>query len=166
MIRYLLGCLALLVCTAALAQGPPVGCDRFKWALDHERELLASASQMTSGAELHQPLATAVTVALVPYAEAKLPTPPSRAPKAAGGYAGFITVSAVPNPGTYRVTLSAPAWIDVVQNGHNLQSTAFSGASGCPGIAKSVKYQLSAEPFVIELSNTTTPAISLVVTPD
>lgn len=164
MIRCLVSGLALLAATQALAQEPPVGCDKFKWPVDHERALLASASQLRSGAEMHQPLATAVTVALMPYTEAKLPTPPSRASKVAGSYAGFINAPAVPNPGTYRVTLSAPAWIDVVQNGHNLQSTAFSSARGCPGIAKSVKFELIAEPFVIELSNTTAHALTFVVT--
>lgn len=157
--------MALLAAAPALAQ-EPVGCDKFKWPLDHERALLASPAQKPSGADLPQPLATAVTVALVPYAEAKLPVTPSRAPKAANNNAGFIQVSAVPKPGTYRVTLSAPAWIDVIQNGHTLQSTAFSGASGCAGIAKSVKFELAAAPFTVEVSSTTAHALTFVVTPD
>jgi hypothetical protein len=163
--RPFLVAVALLAAAPAFAQ-EPVGCDKFKWPLDHERTLLASPSQMASGAEMPQPLATAVTVALLPYADAKLPVPPSRAPKAAGSFAGFINASGVPQPGTYRVTLSAPAWIDVIQYGHALQSTAFSGATGCPGIAKSVKFELGAAPFAVELSGTTAEALTFVVTPD
>ncbi len=72
----------------------------------------------------------------------------------------------MPKAGTYRVTLAAPAWIDVIQNGHALQSTAFSGASGCAGVAKSVKFDLAAAPFTVELSGTTAHAITFVVTPD
>ncbi|MFZ3308196.1 MAG: hypothetical protein WA280_02360 [Xanthobacteraceae bacterium] len=165
MIRTVLIAMALLAAAPALAQ-EPVGCGKFKWPLNHERALLASPSQKPSGADLTQPFAAAVTVGLVPYAEAKLPAPPSRTPKAADSYAGFIKAAAVPKSGAYRVTLSAPAWIDVIQNGHTLQSTAFSGASGCAGIAKSVKFELAAAPFTVELSSTTAHALTFVVTAD
>ncbi len=164
MIRPVLIAMALLAAAPALAQ-EPVGCDKFKWPLDHERALLASPSQKLSGADLPQPLGAAVTVALVPYAEARLPALPSRTLMAADSYAGFIKAAA-PKSGTYRVTLSAPAWIDVIQNGHTLQSTAFSGASGCAGIAKSVKFELAAAPFIVELSSTTAHTLTFVVTAD
>src|ERR1700691_1079591 len=108
--------IALLVGSSAWAQ-EPVGCDKFKWPLDHERALLASPSQKPSGADLPQPVGAAVALALAPLADAKLPVPPSRAPKDADSYAGFIQAAAVPKSGTYRVTLSAQAWIDVIQNG-------------------------------------------------
>jgi hypothetical protein len=156
---------ALAVAAPALAQ-EPVGCDKFKWPLERERALLASPTPMRSGATMPQPVGTAVSIALVPNADAKLPVPPSRPPKAAGGYAGFINAAAVPNAGTYRVTLSAAAWIDVLQNGHTLQSTAFSGASGCAGIVKSVKFELVAAPFTVELSGATAAALTFVITPD
>jgi len=42
----------------------------------------------------------------------------------------------------------------VVQDGHELKSITASGVSGCDGIAKSVKFELAATPFVIELSGT------------
>jgi hypothetical protein len=157
--------LALLIATPAFAQ-EPVGCDKFKWPLEHERTLLASPSPVSSGAAMPQPLATAVTVALVPYADAKLPVAPSRAPKSPDTNAGFVRASALPSPGTYRITLSAPAWIEVIQNGRALQSTAVSGATGCAGIRKSVKFELTAAPFTVELSGTTDHTTSFVVTPD
>ncbi len=144
----------------------PVGCDKFKWPLDHERALLASPSQKPSGADLPQPVGAAVALALAPLADAKLPVAPSRAPKSPESDAGFVNAAALPKAGTYRVTLAAPAWIDVIQNGHALQSTAFSGASGCAGVAKSVKFDLAAAPFTVELSGTTAHAITFVVTPD
>lgn len=111
--RLFLIAIALLAAAPVFAQ-EPVGCDKFKWPVDRKRALLASSSQMASGAEMPKLLATTVTVALVPYVDAKLPVPASRAPRA-GSYAGFINAPAVPNPGTHRVTLSAPAWIDVIQ---------------------------------------------------
>jgi len=166
MIRSVLLIAAMLLAAAPALAQEPVGCDKFKWSVDRERALLASSAQMPSGSALRQPLGIAVTVALAPYAGARLPTPPSRAPKAAGSYAGFIDAGAVPKSGTYRVTLSAPAWIDIVQNEHTLQSTAFSGVSGCAGIAKSVKFDLAASPFIVEFSGTTAHALTFVVTAD
>ncbi len=157
--------IALSIAAPALAQ-EPVGCDKFKWPLDHERALLASASPLASGAQMPKPLDAAVTLALVPLAEAKLPVPPSRAPKNPQSNAGFVSAPAIAKAGPYRVTLSAPAWIDVIQGGNVLQSTAFSGASGCAGVAKSVKFDLLAAPFTVELSGTQARAVSFVVTPD
>jgi hypothetical protein len=144
----------------------PVGCDKLKWPLDHERALLAKPSQTASGGEVQQPLAAAVTVTLVPFADAKLPMAPSRPPKFPDSYAGFARVSAPPKAGTYRITLSHGAWIDVVQDGRELKPGAFSGAKGCDGVAKSVKFELAAAPFAIELSATSAKAIAFVVTPD
>jgi hypothetical protein len=163
--RIFLVLAALLIAAPALAQ-EPVGCDKFKWSVDRERALLANPSHMTSGGELSQPLATAVMVALVPIAEAKLPFTPSRAPKTPGTYAGFIRASTIPNTGTYRITLSHGAWIDAVQDGQELKAVAFSGVAGCDGIAKSVKFEMAAAPLLIELSGTTATAIAIVVTPD
>jgi hypothetical protein len=75
-------------------------------------------------------------------------------------------MAAPPKAGTYRVTLASAAWIDVIQGGHELKSSAFSGALGCDGIRKSVKFALTAEPFIIEITGTTANSIALVVTAD
>jgi hypothetical protein len=166
MIRVVLFIAATLTVAAPALAQEPVGCGKLKWPLERERALLASPTPMRSGATMPQAVGTAVSITLVPDADAKLPAPPSRPPKAAGRYAGFINAAAVPNAGTYRVTLSAAAWIDVVQNVHTLQSAAFSGASGCAGIAKSVKFELVAAPFTVELSGASATALTFVVTPD
>lgn len=157
--------LALLMAAPALAQ-EPIGCDKFKWPVDRERALLANPTQMVSGSTVSQPLSEAVLVVLVPIADANLPLAPSRAPKSSNTYAGFVRVPAIPQAGTYRITLSHGAWIDVVQEGHELESVTFSGVSGCDGIAKSVKFELAPVPFVIELSGATASAVAIVVTPD
>ncbi len=76
--------LALLV-TPALAQQreEPVGCDKFKWPLDTERALLTAtgAAKVASGAEVAAPVGKAVMVTLGPFADAKLPMAPERAPR-------------------------------------------------------------------------------------
>ncbi|HYA07822.1 MAG TPA: hypothetical protein VEF90_18185, partial [Xanthobacteraceae bacterium] len=69
-----------------------------------------------------------------------------------------------PQAGTYKVTLSAAAWVDVVQAGRLIKSKAFSGAVGCAGIRKSVKFDLAAAPFTIEISGVAADAIRVALT--
>lgn len=146
----------------------PVGCDKFTWPLDKERAMLTSAGTVTvaSGMKLALPLPVAVTVDLAPFADAKLPMAPERAPKQANSFAGFISVPAPPQAGVYKITLSSEAWIDVTQDGHFLKSTAHTGAMGCAGIRKSVKFDLAAAPFVVQLTGVPANKIGVAITGD
>jgi hypothetical protein len=165
MARIFLVCLWLLTAGAAFAQ-EPVGCDKFKWPVERERALLASAAPIASGGEVAQPLVAAVKLPLAPLSDAKLPTEPSRKPKEPDSYAGFVRYAALPQAATYRVTLSEAAWIDVVQDGQEIKSVGFTGVRGCAGIHKSVKFNLAASPFVVEISGTAAKEIAISVTPD
>src|SRR5258708_34401321 len=93
----------------------------------------------------------AVKLRLSPVTEIKLPAEPSRNPKP-NSYAGFVRYASPPHAGTYRVTLSEPGWIDVVQDGREMESGAFSAVTGCEGIRKSVKFHLSPSPFAVEFT--------------
>lgn len=157
---------AILIATLAAlpAIAEPSGCDHFKWPLDHEKALLAKPVAVASGRAAS--LATGENLMLGPQAAAKLPQAPSRPPKFPQSYAGFVTLGAPASAGTYRVTLTRGAWIDVVQDGHLLKSVDHTGATGCAGLAKSVKFHLKATPFTVEISSSTAPSIALVVTPD
>jgi hypothetical protein len=164
--KSLLVALTLLVAAPAIAAEEPSGCDKFKWNIDHARAALTAPdrAKLTSGSELAALPATGVTLSLIAPADAKLPTPPERAPKE-GTFAGFTKFPSVPKAGSYTVSLSTGAWIDLVQDGHFLKPTAFSGATDCEGIRKTVKFDLSASPFVIQISGARENSISLVVQP-
>ena len=105
-----------------------------------------------------------MTLALVAPSEAKLPTPPERAPKK-GTFAGFASVKAAPKAGLYAVSLSSGGWVDLVQDGHFLKPKAFSGATDCDGIRKTMKYELSASPLVLQVSGTKENSISIAILP-
>jgi len=157
---------ACAVAAPALAQ-EPVGCDKFKWPLDNERAMLTGDTPtVASGTSLAHALPLSVVVALKPFAEAMLPTAPERAPKSPDSFAGFVEVPAPPQAATYKISLSAEAWIDVVQDGHPIKSAAFSGATGCEGIRKSVKFDLAAQPFTVEISGVRGDAIRIAITAD
>jgi hypothetical protein len=157
---------AALIALAALPAwaAEPTGCGHFKWPLDHEKALLATPADVASGDA--GKLATGENLKLSSQTTAKLPQEPSRPPNFPDSYAGFITLPAPASAGTYRVTIAHGAWIDVIQDGHVLKSTDHTGAIGCDGLAKSVKFDLAATPFAVEISSSTQPAVTLVVTPN
>lgn len=148
----------------ALAQ-EPVGCDKFKWDVTRERAALAKPDtpKFASGDDLTSALSQAMVLSLQSPADAKLPSLPERAPKP-DTFAGFGTVT-IPTNGVYSVSLSAPAWIDVLQNGSFLKPKAFSGVSGCDGIRKTVKFDFVASPTIIQISGASEPAIKIVIMP-
>ena len=163
---------ALVVLTAGLIAGPcfaqePVGCDKFKWPLDRERAMLTGDTPtIASGSSVAHVLPLSVVVALRPLAEANLPTAPERAPKSPASFAGFVQVPAPPQAGTYRISAAAEVWIDVVQSGQAVKSAGFTGATGCEGIRKSVKFELAAQPFTVQLSGVEADAIRIAITRD
>jgi hypothetical protein len=105
-----------------------------------------------------------MTFTLVTPAEAKLPNLPERAPKD-GTFAGFASFKAPAKAGLYTISLSAGAWIDVVQDGHDLKPKGFSGATDCDGIRKTMKYEISASPFVLQISGARDKALSVAILP-
>ena len=161
-----LAVLLLLGAAPAWAAEEPSGCDKFKWPIERERAALTAPdrAKLASGGELAALPSSGITLALVAPADAKLPNPPERAPKE-GTFAGFTSVKTAPKAGLYTVSLSAGGWVDVVQDGHFLKPKAFSGATDCDGIRKTMKYELSAAPFVLQVSGTKENSVSIAILP-
>jgi len=160
----LLLALVLLGTAPAWAAEEPSGCDKFKWPIEHERAALTAPDRikLPSGGDLAA--LTGITLALHPPAEAKLPTPPERAPKD-GTFAGFANFKNAPKAGIYTISLSSGGWVDLVQDGHALKPKAFSGATDCDGIRKTMKYEISASPFVLQVSGIKEDAVSVAILP-
>ena len=158
--------LLLLGAAPAWAAEEPSGCDKFRWPIERERAALTAPdrTKLASGGELAALPSSGITLALVAPADAKLPSPPERAPKE-GTFAGFTSVKTAPKAGLYTVSLSAGGWVDVVQDGHFLKPKAFSGATDCDGIRKTMKYELSAAPFVLQVSGTRENSVSIAILP-
>jgi hypothetical protein len=158
--------LVFLGIAPAWAAEEPSGCDKFKWNIDHARAALTAPDRvkLTSGGEVAALPSTGMTLALRPPADAKLPTPPERAPKE-GTFAGFASFKSAPKAGLYTISLSAGGWIDVVQDGHILKPKGFSGATDCDGIRKTMKYEIGASPFVLQISGIKEDSISVAILP-
>jgi hypothetical protein len=164
--KVLLATLLLLSATPAIAAEEPSGCDKFKWPIERQRAALTAPdrTKLTSGSELAALPATGVTLALCTPAEAKLPSPPERAPKE-GTFAGFASFKNAPKAGLYTISLSSGGWVDIVQHGQFLKPRATSGATDCDGIRKTLKFELSAGSFVLQISGAREDSISIAILP-
>jgi len=158
-------CLTICLGVAPLLAQAPSGCDKFKWPLDKERATLTGTDlpKVASGSRINWRLPFATIVSLVPLADAKLPLAPERTPKSNASFAGFIQAPAPAKTATYKITLSSEGWIDVVQDGRRVQSLTSTGVKGCDGVRKSVKFELAAVPFTVQLSNVEANSVGLVI---
>lgn len=157
---------ACLIVSVAARADEPKGCDAFKWPLKNEASLLQSTTKavVVSGTTASVG-GKGVELRLLEYGAAGLPKTPERAPKTTPSMAGFINFAAPTAAGSYQITISAAAWIDVIQDGKYVKPTAFSGATDCPGVRKSIRADLAASPFTLQISGLRNGSIGIVITP-
>src|ERR1700747_3331230 len=94
---FLITALLLVVAAPALAAEEPSGCDKFKWPIERERAALTAPdrAKLASGGDQAALPPSGFTLALVAPGDAKLPSPPERAPKD-GTFAGFANFRTAP----------------------------------------------------------------------
>lgn len=156
--------LAMLACSgqAALADT----CSQFSWSIAREQKAFAGSGLATlHSGDTYPGMLNGVMVTLEPQDKVAYPVPPAKTAKANPSYGAVLMSQPVAVAGTYQVTLSEPAWIDLVQNGKTLRFAAFSGKSGCPGIRKSVKFNLIPGPLTIEISDSAKQTLNLDLLP-
>ena len=156
--------ITLLTSASAAAED---GCDKFAWPLAREQALFATADK--PAVQVGQTLAAipkgAFTLHLRSGTEAAFAMPPERKPRSERWFGGMMRFSAPDKPGIYQVTLSDEAWIDVVQDGRYARSVGSTGRSDCPGLRKSVRLELAASPFVLQLSGVSSDVIVIAISP-
>lgn len=146
--------------STAMAEDAPA-CESFAWSVARERAAFGAPDLpvLSSGSALPGGVG-AVQLTLKPATEIALPVPSEKAAKL-NTFAGFVTAT-VTAAGSYQVTLSNEAWIDVSQDGHStLRPAAHSGKAGCPEVRKSVRFVLDVGTVTIEISRASNPQIKL-----
>ena len=106
-----------------------------------------------------------MTIKLVPLADAGLRMAPERLPQKTPTLAGYLQFGKADASHLYKVSLSEGAWIDLVQDGRYLKPTAFTGATDCPNVRKSVKFEIGPDPFTLQVSAAPSSSITIVITP-
>lgn len=149
----------------ALSQEKPA-CGEFAWPLDRERALFKAATLKTvaSGAVLDS-LEQGVALELLPNDSVTFALPPGRAPKMPESYGGVIAIENLPKGGIWQVTVSAEAWIDVIQDGKAAASSAHTGKRDCEDVRKSVRFELQPGRTTVQISGAATRLIKLAVLP-
>jgi hypothetical protein len=171
--RALLG---TLLFAGAVVGGVPLsraqmaeGCADLDWPVDTELALFAKAdlAEVATGSALEAGKAEGFVLKLVPAASAQLPVAPAGKSKAEGSslYAGFVTVEGGAGGGGVQVTLAEDGWIDVIQGGRPLVSTTHTGSKNCPGARKSVQFDVTAGPFVVQISGAPQASIKVSIRP-
>jgi hypothetical protein len=79
--------------------------------------------------------------------------------------ASWFVISNVSKAGSYQVRASAEAWIDVIQEGKSLASTAHSGRRDCPDVRKTVRFDLQTGAVTIQVSGVDSKLIKLAIPP-
>ncbi|HXC57560.1 MAG TPA: hypothetical protein VNU97_19830 [Rhizomicrobium sp.] len=156
-----LGAVLLLAASPALAD--PV-CSKLAWPLDKERALLNGTVDAFASGETRKAMPSrAISLMLKPGSEAGLPVASAK-PADPAKFGGYVIVPVVA-AGDYLVSLSAEGWIDALQDGATLNSTAHTGDADCPGLRKSVRFTLAAKPLTLEISNAPADHIEIAITP-
>jgi hypothetical protein len=94
----------------------------------------------------------ALRVGLEPTSSLHYVVAPERTPKAENPFGGVVTIQAPTRPGIHQVNLGEEAWMDVVQDGRAVPSTPFTRKMGCKAVRKSVRYEISPGPAIIQIS--------------
>ena len=157
--------LVILGCGSSARADEAKGCDAVKWPRKQEGTVLQAAAAKPSPTTDAPALAdgTAYNLALVPLAAAHLPQPPEHKPKMDPSKAGYLRFGPPGTAGPFQIAISQAAWIDIVQDGTYIKPTAFSGASDCPGVRKSIRFKLAPAPFTVQISGTAASSIALLV---
>lgn len=156
---------AILLAHAASAAEPAKSpCENFAWPMAREQAAFAAAPvEAASGTTLDALPSGAVKLALKPVADAALPVAPEKAPKD-GAKAGWVVLPA-PAAGLYQVTASGRFWIDAVQSGAGVKSTAHGSDPSCTLFHKVVRFDLKAEPLTLQFSGADADSVTFTILP-
>jgi len=86
---------------------------------------------------------------------------PSRA-KDVGDNAGIFAFN-VDEPGTYRVAMSSGGWVDVLEDGKAVESSAHGHGLECSGIVKMVDFPLKAGEHVLQVEGSKEAAVGILI---
>jgi hypothetical protein len=149
---------AITLASAAVAAG--TGCDAGKWPLSAVRTHFSGTLPGVANGESLPALGQAVLVTLAPQADAQLPHAPSRPPKISPSFAGAVKLGPEPSA-TYQVSVSAGAWVDLVENGDIVKQTGFVRRRDCDGVDKSIRFKTAGGPLVIQISGSAAKTIKV-----
>lgn len=142
-------------------------CDQFEWSIKREFEFLRDPylEMVFSGAALGSIPDKGLVMELQPHGTVDYVLAPGGDPKSDGSFAGLLFIKDVPQAGTYQVTLSEDAWVDLIQDGKALALAAETGNPNCSDAPKSMRFRLERGPLTVQVSGVSSTLIKLVILP-
>jgi len=143
------------------------GCEKFAWSIARELAWFAAPdkSSVPAGETVAGFSERAIVIRLQPADQASFELPPERKPRTDQWFGGTVRFPAVKKAGNYQITLSDEAWVDIVQDGRYARSVGSSGRSDCPGLRKTVRFEMAPIPFVVQISGVSSDAITIAISP-
>jgi len=150
----------------AAAQDEPA-CKQFDWPVNRELELFRDSDMemVFSGATLSFLPQKGLALELQPQVTVDYVLAPGRDAKSEDSEGGLLFITNVPQAGSYQVTVSNDAWIDVIQNGKAVPLTAETIKNGCPVVYKSMRFNLEPGSLTVQISDASSRRIKLAILP-
>jgi hypothetical protein len=158
-----------LLAAAAPAAGADEACGGFKWDVSKERALFGGDALALPAGKDTKSAPTVATdhlyeLQLVPQDQAAFSVTPGKGSPPDSSFAG-IAAFKVPTPGSYRISVDAPLWIDVVEDGKLKRARDYEGQHDCRAPHKIVVFDLDANvPLTLQFSAAPSAKVRLTIT--
>lgn len=142
-------------------------CEQFEWSIKRELEFFRDPNldMVFSEATLSSIPDKGLVMQLQPHAAIDYELAPGGEPKSDDSFAGLLFIKDVPQAGTYQVTLSDDAWIDLIQDGKELALVTETANPNCSDARKSMRFRLDRGPLTVQVSGASSTVIKLVISP-
>ena len=144
-------------------------CVDFKWDVTKERALFAAAAtELAAGKESAAAPMLAPNrlykLRLAAQDQVKFSVAAGKRAASEPAFAGLARLR-IPTPGSYRISLDLPVWVDVASNGMLIAAKDFQGQHACTAPHKIVEFELAGtQPFVVQFSNSANETVMVSVT--
>ena len=167
--KTLLTLMAVIATAPAAAQAPAPAktCTGATPALPPELAPWSSRTTLTAAVEpaglvaARLTLGKAIDARLTTGAKLHFGDGPRRA-KEVGDNAGIFAF-AVDQPGTYRVALGSGGWVDVLEGGKSVTSSAHGHGAECSGIVKMVDFRLKAGEHILQVEGSKEATVGILI---
>ena len=143
-------------------------CEGFTWNVTVERVLFAGAPRTAPAATVAAgapglELWTAYALELASQTDVVFAVAPGGRQDPEDAHAG-IAILKFPRAGRYRVSLDAPAWVDIVVDGKAVPSGAFQVRAGCNARHKIVEFEVPAGDALLQVSAAAADRVRIAIT--
>ena len=142
-------------------------CSAFKWPVDKEQAAFESGDlqKLSSGTSKGPWGEQVFALELKPAKDVTFPLAPPAKKNAPETFGATLSFAAPAAAGVYQITISNPSWIELVQNGAALKNVDHSGAKGCDGVRKSIRFNIGAAPVTLQVSGSADLTVNVSIRP-